>query len=372
MDLQKKKVVKKKVVKKTAKSKSLTAEDVKNKIITTAGNAYGEENVECKIIGGLIQTIIRFPKVDIHNGTGESDSKTTIYDLFVSFNISCTTFRLLSGVKGRVMKASWYNLLSGYKHSHLHRASNCSRDGWDWDTFCTGSGPINDIVNRSCVEQNKDKLINHIIAYIFHLREFVSWQSDSGVPYYYLNKRNEYLYSSNASTQVNSDRYLDRPCHEAVLYEIIDILKDNLKLNIAYNEYNTPRISLNYPSLSHELRMFVAAELKKRINNSSYFWGVICYETKNSFEQYTEIPESNISSLKTVIEQMCNRISKYEFKGKEICFECVDLEDLEKINDSSQVEVYQEVVNTYLLNEALDRAHTISNFYKNNSLKLTE
>lgn len=372
MSLEKVEEIKKKVVKKQEVSEKLTKEDFISKVTLAANNAYGEDNVECKVIGTQLITIIRFPEININNGRPGSENKTTIYNLLVRFKVNLDNFRLINNLEGRVLSCSSYNLLSGYVHSHLRRASNTSDYNWGWGTFCTGSGPINDIVFRSSKEVDENKRLNHVLAYLFHLREFVSWQSDEGVPFYYLNKRQSYLRSENSNRNLlSSNRYHSNDIHRGLVFLILEELLNFCDVELKLNKTNG---TFNIDVYPHIINNSLLAELVTKIKpkvKKDFHQGLIAYARPNSNTYYDVNEEYSKKVLMSKINALCAEIGSYRFKGKKIDFTCVDIKDIKDIkkNDIVNSDPKIEVLNYYMVREAMQYFISIENFYKKNSIK---
>ena len=361
--------VEKKVVEKQETSEELSEKDFISKVTLAANNAYGEDNVECRVIGTKLITTIRFPEITIQNGKLGSENKTTIYNLLVRFKINLSNFRLMSDLEGMVLSASWYNLLSGYVHSHLKKASNISNHNWGWQKFCTGSGPINNIVYRSSKESDKTKRLSHVLAYLFHLREFVSWQSDEGIPYYYLNKRKNYLYSEDSNNNLlSTDRYHTREIHQALIFLIMEELLTffNLvfKLKTASKTFNMHAYSSD---ITDEVLMELAIKIKPKVKKEFHF-GLIAYKKANSNSYYSVNEECSKKVLTAKANKLCLEIGSYTFKGKKIDFTCVDIKDIKEKNIASS-DSKIEIINYYMVREAIKYFNSIEDFYDKNSIK---
>jgi hypothetical protein len=360
-------------IKKKSKVNLYSKKSIIEKILNVAGNAYGKDNVEVEFIDSYIVTTIRFPKINITNGRSSAPNNTTIHNFFVKFSIDPKGLKIMSGISGAAMAATSYNMLSGYVHSHLTSASNDKSTGWTFKKFCTGSGPISRILNMTHGEKNQKKSMIHIMAYIFHLREFLSWQSDSGIPFYYLNNRiNNFLSNSQSNNRnlLNENYYHENSELNVINYELMMLIKDVAVINVFKDkEGNFKQITLVVAFTTELLRSF--AEKIKLVIDPRFFKGLICYRASNG-TTLMEKENIDLDYKRNTVIKMCETIPSITFNKKIIKFKCVDFDDMENLSNSeNEIDTSEEIVNPYYCRNVLYNLNKhLTDFYLQNSIKL--
>lgn len=125
---------------------------------------------------------IHFPEVTIKNS---KKLKHDIKDLFVILDVVVSTTGLSVGaIRGFRTSVTRAEYTSYYAHSHISSISWPKKDSPEKSaqTFCTGSGEINDYrlnLNSKCTEEN-------CIAFLLQLMTLVNWESLQGTPYKYI------------------------------------------------------------------------------------------------------------------------------------------------------------------------------------------
>lgn len=127
--------------------------------------------------------VIYFPKVHITNSRSK---KHDIEDLFMRVVLEpsgSNSIRVRRTLGGRTT-FSHAEFSSSYLHSHLHANSvdynNSSREVPYYDSFCTGSGHINDYIAELNTDGYTDKVFT---SYLVQLLSLASWESLEGTPY---------------------------------------------------------------------------------------------------------------------------------------------------------------------------------------------
>ena len=134
-----------------------------------------------------IKIIIKFPQITITNSRNESHE---IKDLYVVLPIRLNANNniivgRLEGTRGRI---SFAEKKSSYAHSHLQPNSFLTSYQYKTTSFCLGSGPLKDILDR--IEMNNMR-IEDFEAILVFIDDFVKWESIEGVPYIYISNISE-------------------------------------------------------------------------------------------------------------------------------------------------------------------------------------
>jgi len=141
--------------------------------------SYSKVKEKTKVKIDIRGIILHFPEIKI---TNSYQREHTIVDLFIRIGISLRGSNLyINDTQGARTKVSYAEWSSQYIHSHLHRKQQNSEDQVPyWDSFCTGSGHINEAI----AEINSDGFtIQKFTAYLLNLHTLVSWESLEGGPY---------------------------------------------------------------------------------------------------------------------------------------------------------------------------------------------
>lgn len=162
--------------------------DIKNGLVKTFINKYGEERVD--VIDGDIRTkiIVHYPIINITNSTGR---KHIITDFYTKFEFVHTNNKVsldnLSGIRGSFTKDEW---LSGYGFSHLGGAVE------SWGNFCMGWGTPMDSIRTKLYDYDNiyvvykselDVFLDDLLIFLLMYDSYLEWESISGVPYKHLN-----------------------------------------------------------------------------------------------------------------------------------------------------------------------------------------
>lgn len=152
------------------------------------------------------QILIKFPEVEITNGTDKHIMNDLYVRIFVRPNGTMRTG--IDGIRGKLSIAE---VRSQYAHSHL--PYNNPRDSI-FQPFCTGIGPINQVM---MLLNSKYSTVNFKM-FLFHLKVYVAWESKEGRPHMYMENIGK----------GNSDDYYQLYDHAAsdVANYIVRIMKD--------------------------------------------------------------------------------------------------------------------------------------------------
>lgn len=183
------------------------------------------------------EVILRFPEVLL---TSENKLKHKLYNLFVRFNFT-GNLKICGYFSGMRTSHTVEEILSDYSHSHLPGLSE------KFETFCTGTGPINQTL---AILKNEYDSINFQL-FCLHINNYVKYESISGTPYRYIqniNNNNQSLSTSNIYISTIDSRYL-----EILMGKIISNLSSQNILKCLHININELRISIELNEVGEKL-----------------------------------------------------------------------------------------------------------------------
>lgn len=132
-------------------------------------SAYGEQYVddECPYI------TVHFPEITVSNSIEQSH---IIRDVYLKFEIRSNGVKLYGLKRGTVTETEWRNNY-WFSHCDSYRVSEWTR------SFCFGYTDIADIKEK-LAERNKLYVFKHLSYFLEAIKEYLSWESLEGVPYY--------------------------------------------------------------------------------------------------------------------------------------------------------------------------------------------
>lgn len=303
------------------------------KLILTARNIYGEENVSCYNINGKSLILVRYGDIVLTNKYDESHLMRGVY---AGFSIKNSEQIDLST---RFLRSTYtFNeVISNFCFSHvpsdyLSSLFNSSNKQY-FSTVCEGYGdfPENKMIFGSKVTESNDLLDDIEYEMIWHsLFNYISYESLEGGPYTEISR------IKNAKTKFlgRSNHIYDyRNVTKSFLDEIEKSLfseKDNVYLEIydlLKTDIITTSLRLEIPEsgkIKQKLNNFFIDKHKKGISH-----GVTLYRRdgrgvnsiklypidSQSFSEYNE----NLLYYKEIASQLT-----FPFKGKEVVFEVID------------------------------------------------
>lgn len=274
--------------------------------------------------------IIHYPEIIITNG----HNKHKITDLYVRLNTRSrnTDMFIHTWIYGRRSSKTLEEIYSGYEHSHLLGAPYYTY----FEKFCTGSGPINNIIGNSCdfstVEEWKYLLLV--------LDNYLKWESISGVPY----RRIDNIYSTEVSSSIDSSY---------VNYLIKNIKLKNLNFKISDSDITI------IPDENIETILFP-------IIKDNGWQSLLCYKTQEG-----KYVSKNKTNLENKYKYLDGKQLNFIFKGEEIKFKILNTENINDYEFNSPNPYFTEAV-CRELSKLLTKKHiTSSRVTKENKIKDT-
>jgi hypothetical protein len=133
--------------------------------------------------------VIYVPELTIVNSNGKSHA---IKDIYISISLK-TDLKIEGSIRGMRTTFTRDEWVSQYTHSHLSGICTNFRD------FCTGSGPINQVI--SILKTEYDDINFEMLCY--HIQNFLAYESIEGTPFKYL----EQIGTDRKLTQIEEHSY---------------------------------------------------------------------------------------------------------------------------------------------------------------------
>ena len=302
-------------------------EDQVEKVVNGLTNIIVKE-----IIGSVefndIFIVVHFPHVRVTNE----------HNRFVDINHLWAKIKVMwdGTMSGRfTLNRSEYTLLhfrSHYMHSHI--SSIPKADFTQFQTPCTGSGPINGTISTL----NRDYDEDMWNMFCLELSKYVTVESVAGRPYHYLEKL------GTNDMQVGEDKFIT---YLFPNYCVNDTLSDKLKEFVRYF-INSKKLKFNYVNGSYSIGMSLI-EFIVLISNEFIKWYNDQFnkgELTTKFEDLKKrgiLRECIIDNGKIYYDMNINNSNNYAqyigkqvcmFKGKEITVDITDITRVENENKS--------------------------------------
>ena len=302
-------------------------EDQIEKVVNGLTNIIVKE-----IIGNVefndIFILVHFPHVRVTNE----------HNRFVDINHLWAKVKVMwdGTMSGRfTLNRSEYTLLhfrSHYLHSHI--SSIPKADFTQFQTPCTGSGPINGTISTL----NRDYDEDMWNMFCLELSKYVTVESVAGRPYHYLENL------GTRDMQVGEDKFIT---YLFPNYCVNDILSDKFKEFVRYF-INSKKLKFNYVNGSYSIGMSFI-EFIVLISNEFIKWYNDQFnkgELITKFEglkRYNFLRECIIDNGKIYYDRNINNANNYTqyigkqvcmFKGKEITVDITDITRVENANKS--------------------------------------
>ena len=302
-----------------------------------------EDQVE-KVVNGLTNIIVK----EIIGNVGFNDifilvhfphvRVTNEHNRFVDINHLWAKIKVMwdGTMSGRfTLNRSEYTLLhfrSHYMHSHI--SSIPKTDFTQFQTPCTGSGPINGTISTL----NRDYDEDMWNMFCLELSKYVTVESVAGRPYHYLENL------GTRDMQVGEDKFIT---YLFPNYCVNDILSDKFKKFVRYF-INSKKLKFNYVNGSYSIGMSLI-EFIVLISNEFIKWYNDQFnkgELTTKFEDLKKhgiLRECIIDNGKIYYDMNINNANNYAqyigkqvcmFKGKEITVDITDITRVENENKS--------------------------------------
>ena len=302
-----------------------------------------EDQVE-KVVNGLTNIIVK----EIIGNVGFNDifilvhfphvRVTNEHNRFVDINHLWAKIKVMwdGTMSGRfTLNRSEYTLLhfrSHYMHSHI--SSIPKTDFTQFQTPCTGSGPINNTISTL----NRDYDEDMWNMFCLELSKYVTVESVAGRPYHYLENL------GTRDMQVGEDKFIT---YLFPNYCVNNILSDKLKEFVRYF-INSKKLKFNYVNGSYSIGMSFI-EFIVLISNEFIKWYNDQFnkgELTTKFEDLKKhgiLRECIIDNGKIYYDRNINNANNYAqyigkqvcmFKGKEITVDITDITRVENENKS--------------------------------------
>lgn len=329
-------------------------------------NSFSESRV-ISSVGSLkfntIFILIHFPHVRV---TNEHDRFVDINNLWAKIHINYNGS--MSG--GLTLNRSEYTLLhivSNYMHSHISRIP--FYDFTEFQSPCTGSGPINGTISALNREYDEDTWN----MFCLELSKYVTVESTAGGPYHYL----ERLGTSYMTEEISRFTACLSPAYYRAVLSYADFRR--------FVEYfvKSKKLKFNYVNGSFSIGMSLV-EFIVLISNEFIKWyneqfneGIIIHSL-NVLKNSKILTECIIDNGKIYSERVSTDTNNYAqyigkkvciFKGKEITVDITDISEIRNSNKSlilnTQTALYILTVVLKVLNYRYGRNKAI---YKGNQL----
>ncbi len=299
--------------------------DQVEKVVNVLTNTIVKERIDN---ANVIFILVHFPHVRVTNEHGR----------FVDINHLWAKVKVmyngtLNG--GFTLNRSEYSMLhisSGYMHSHVSVIP--TRNFANFQSSCTGSGPINGTISALNMDYDED-MWN---MFCLELSKYVTVESIAGRPYHYL----ERLGTGNMETGINRFvTYLLPGCYENALSS--DKLKEFVRYFI-----NSKKLKFNYVNGSYSIGMSFI-EFIVLISNKFIKWYNDQFNKEELTTKFADLKRRNIlreciiDNGKIYYDGVRNNVNSYAqyigkkvcvFKGREITVDITDIAEVKNENKS--------------------------------------
>lgn len=302
------------------------------KVIGAITSDIVKEKIGSLKFNGIL-ILVHFPHVRV---TNEHDRFVDINHLWAKVKVMYNG--TLNG--GFTLNRSEYTLLhfrSNYMHSHI--SSIPTSDFTQFQSPCTGSGPINGTI--SALNRDYDKDMWNMFC--LELSKYVTVESVAGVPYHYLEK----LGINNMEAGI--DRFIT---YLSPSYYGDDIAPDKFKEFVRYF-INSKKLKFNYVNGSYSIGMSLI-EFIVLISNEFIKWYNDQFNKEELTTKFTDLKrhgilrECIISNGKIYYDRGRNNVNNYTryisrkvcvFKGREITVNITDIARVRNENESTLLDI---------------------------------
>ena len=225
---------------------------------------------------------------------------------------------------------TYLHISSGYMHSHVSAIP--TNDFTQFQTPCTGTGPINDTISNLSNEFDSDIWR----LFCLELSKYVEVESIAGTPYHRL----ENLGTSNMGAGEDVFRVVNRLIYEDSIKEMIKefvpyfIKQGKLKFNYANGSYS---IGMSFTEYILTISNEFIDWYNKKFNNKEWKY------TFDALKRSDVLKEGIIANNKIYYENSRRNVNSYAayngqrmctFKGKDVLINIVDINEVKEDNKS--------------------------------------
>ena len=279
---------------------------------------------------------IMFPIINLKNSRGQKH-KITDFLLRLNLRIGLSDLILITRIDGARSSVTLKEYSCGYVHSHVPRTSyGKAPEGPGFNKFCTGSGSINDYINRFA----SDNSVENAERLVMQLYTIVNWESLEGAPHF----RMEGIAYSSSNSNNTSVRPLDvgeRVCRRftdevMILIETGKLPVTGLKANIIDN-----KISIEVEE--DFLRSIMGVSSLKDFVGVAHNNSVV---TEKSLIDFVK-SRGNSNPHNVKVPEIATKTG-YFFNGVELGLTISDYKPEEKKEDKIEVEIIYKIPQQYV------------------------